>query len=69
MSRHWSFKSIEGPTGGFYTAIYENKDAKTTAQLKIPATGVYHGNPSKSLTKTAAEKIAKKLKATLNQNT
>ena len=69
MSRHWNFKSISGPTGGFYTAVYENKAAKTTAQLKIPAKGVYHGKPSKELTKAAAEKIAKKLKTALNQNT
>jgi len=69
MSRHWDFKSITGPTKGYYTATYENADAGTTAQLKIPAAGVYHGDPKKPLTKSAAEKIAKKLKATLNQNT
>ena len=69
MSRHWDFRSVSGPKGGYYTAVYENKDAKTTAELKIPATGVYHGKPSKQLTKAAAEKIAKKLKTVLNQNT
>ncbi len=69
MSRHWDFKSITGPTGGYYTATYENAGAGTTAQLKIPAEGVYHGDPKKKLTKDAAEKIAKKLKTTLNQNT
>ena len=69
MSRHWDFKSIKGPTGGYYIAVYENKSAKTTAEVKIPETGVYHGNPAKQLTKSAAEKIAKKMKAALNQNT
>jgi hypothetical protein len=69
MSRHWGFKSVSGPSGGFYTATYENKDAGTTAQIKIPAKGVYHGDPQKPLTKAAAEKIAKKLKVTLNKNT
>ncbi|MCI0413883.1 hypothetical protein L0222_13920 [bacterium] len=69
MSRHWGFKSITGPTGGYYTATYEHADAGTTAQIKIPAKGVYHGDPQRPLTKSAAEKIAKKLKATLNKNT
>jgi hypothetical protein len=69
MSRHWSFKSISGPTGGYYIAVYENKSAKKTAQVKIPATGVYHGDPEKELSPSAAEKIAKKMKTALNQNT
>jgi hypothetical protein len=69
MSRHWSFKSISGPTRGYYVAVYENKSANTTAEVKIPATGVYHGDPHKQLSPTAAEKIAKKMKGALNQNT
>jgi hypothetical protein len=69
MSRHWGFKSISGPAAGYYTATYENADAVTTATLKIPAKGIYHGNPQKPLTKTAAEKIAKKLKSALNKTT
>jgi hypothetical protein len=69
MSRHWSFKTLSGPTGGYYTATYENAEAKKTATFKIPDVGVYHGKPDKPLGKTAADKIAKKLKILLNQNT
>jgi hypothetical protein len=69
MSRHWGFKSISGPTGGYYTATFENTDAGTTAEFKIPEEGVYHGDPKKTLQKSDAEKLAKKLEATLNQNT
>ena len=69
MSRHWSFRSVSGPKAGYYTAIFENKSAKTTAEIKIPDTGVYHGDPTKKMAKSVAEKIAKKLKTVLNQNT
>jgi hypothetical protein len=69
MSRHWGFRSISGPTAGYYTITYENADAGTRAQLKIPTKGVYHKDSKKKLTKTAAGKIAKKLKTTLNRNT
>jgi hypothetical protein len=69
MSRHWGFKSITGPTGGYYTATFENTDAGTAAEMKIPEEGVFHADPKKALTKTDAENLAKKLEATLNQNT
>jgi hypothetical protein len=69
MSRHWGFKSISDPTGGYYTATFENTDAGTTAEFKIPEEGVYHGDSKKKLQKSDAEKLARKLEATLNQNT
>ena len=69
MSRHWNLRSLSGPKAGYYTAKFENTDANTTAEFKIPDVGVYHGKPSKALSKTAADKIAKELKKLLNKNT
>jgi hypothetical protein len=69
MSRHWDFKTVAGPTGGYFTFIYENTDAGTTAEFKIPEEGVYHGDPKKPLTKGAADRLARRLKTILNNNT
>ena len=69
MSRHWNLRSVAGPTKGYYTATFENKDAGTTAEIKIPEEGVYHGKPKKPMTKEGAERLARRMKTVLNKNT
>jgi hypothetical protein len=69
MSRHWKFKSLSGPTSGVYTITYENADANTTAEMKLPEFGVYHGKPQKKFKKTSAKKVAKRINKLLNKNT
>jgi hypothetical protein len=69
MSRHWKFKTMAGPTGGYYTLTYENTDASTTAEMKLPELGVYHGKPQKKLKKKSVKQVAKKINKVLNKNT
>jgi|GEM_PF-3733696 len=69
MSRHWKFKSITGPASGYYTITYENKAASTTAEVKLPEYGVYHGKSGKPMKKNAAERVGRRMKTALNKNT
>ena len=60
---------MTGPSSGYYTITYENADANTTAEMKLPEFGVYHGKPQKKFKKKSAKNIAKRINKLLNKKT